>query len=70
MQPTISIQLNGRTTEVPAELTVSRLLAHLSLPQEGTLVERNGLALFPREFETTPVEPCDRIELVRIAAGG
>lgn len=70
MPSVISIHLNGQCTEVPTGLNVSELLTHVSLPQEGTLVERNGLALFPREFSTTPVEPNDRFELVRIAAGG
>jgi hypothetical protein len=42
----------------------------MGVPLEGTLVEQNGLALYPREFGRTPVAADDRFELVRIAAGG
>ncbi len=66
----IPIHVNGQTAEVPATLSVSGLLAHLSIPEPGTLVERNGTALFPRDFVSTPVEQGDRFELIRIAAGG
>jgi sulfur carrier protein len=65
----IPVIVNGRPAEIPAQ-TVSGLLEALGLPQSGTLVEQNGVALFPRDFATTPVSEGDRIEVVRIAAGG
>jgi thiamine biosynthesis protein ThiS len=49
---------------------VADALSVLGVPRDGTLVERNGEALFAREYDATPVEDGDRFELVRIAAGG
>ena len=66
----ITVRINGQAREIAAGLSVEQLLGQLGLPAVGTLVERNGAALFPREFGTTPLEPEDRLELVRIAAGG
>ena len=49
---------------------VADVLSMLGVPRDGTLVERNGEALFAREYDATLVEDGDRFELVRIAAGG
>lgn len=66
----ITVIINGQPRQVAELLHVSGLLHALGIPQEGTLVEKNGEALFPREFAATPVAENDRFELVRIAAGG
>ena len=34
------------------------------------LVELNGIALFPREFAATTLQEGDRLELMRMVAGG
>jgi thiamine biosynthesis protein ThiS len=34
------------------------------------LVELNGAALFPREFANTVLQEGDRLELLRMVAGG
>jgi len=66
-----TVRINGERRDVTGEVrTVAELLDALGVPREGTLVEQNGLALFPRDFADTPVAPDDRFELVRIAAGG
>ena len=49
---------------------MAELLVVIGLPADGTLVEQNGLALFPRDFAVIPVVENDRFEFVRIAAGG
>ena len=65
------IWINGEARDLADEVrTVADVLAAVGVPAEGTLVERNGEALFPREFGRTPVVSGDRLELVRIAAGG
>lgn len=67
----MKIVVNGESRELEAGVrSVAELVAALGMPGEGTLIERNGVALFPREWATTPVAPGDRFELVRIAAGG
>lgn len=65
------VWINGARRELGAGVrTVADLLTAIGVPLEGTLVEQNGTALFPRDFARTPVVVDDRFELVRIAAGG
>jgi thiamine biosynthesis protein ThiS len=65
------VWINGEARDLgDAVRTVSDLLAAVGVPEEGTLVERNGEAMFPREVGRTLVVADDRFELVRIAAGG
>jgi thiamine biosynthesis protein ThiS len=62
--------INGQPTQVPDSChDVERLLAHLSLGYP-VLVELNGLALFPREFSTSQIQDGDKLELMRMVAGG
>jgi sulfur carrier protein len=66
----ITVTVNGQPWEAPSGASVHNLLETLKLPEQGTLVERNGVALFPRDFANTRVAEGDRFEVVRIAAGG
>lgn len=65
----ISFTLNGelRTT---AATSVSLLVKELALPPETLLIEHNGTALHRSEWPATPLRDGDRIELLRVAAGG
>lgn len=67
---TIQVRINGRPESVPSGLSVTTLLAHLGFGQTPMLVEHNGLALFPRDFPSTPVGEGDTLELIRVVAGG
>jgi sulfur carrier protein len=49
---------------------VSGLLETVGLAGRPVVVERNGAALFPREFPVTRLEEGDRVEIVRVVAGG
>lgn len=67
----ITITLNGEARPVdPSVATIAALLRLLGLEGRPVLVERNGEALFPREFAETALAEGDRIEIVRIVAGG
>ena len=67
----MELTINGQTHSFPeAEITVSALLNELGFSNQPVLVELNGRALFPREFAVTPVREGDRLELIRLAAGG
>ena len=66
----ITVTVNGKPFETPSGASVHGLLEALGLPQQGTLVERNGVALFPRRLREYAVAEDDRFEVVRIAAGG
>jgi sulfur carrier protein len=46
------------------------LVASLGLAGQPVLVEIEGRALFPREFEETIVTEGAEVEIIRIAAGG
>lgn len=65
----ISIFLNGAPRDVTAT-TVTLLVAELSQPPETLLVEHNGLALHRSEWPSTMLGDGDRIEILRVAAGG
>ncbi len=65
---TVSINGNQQILEEQT-LTIDQLLKILGI-NYPVLVEHNGTALFEREFSKSTVRDGDRIELLRIAAGG
>ena len=64
------IHLNGTPHPVSPGSTVLTLLQTLGLAEVPVLVEHNTTALFPREFPGTPLSAGDRVEIIRIVAGG
>jgi thiamine biosynthesis protein ThiS len=66
----IEVYLNGVGRPIAPSTTVAVLLADLGLPAKAILVERNEVALHRSEWETTVIEANDRIEFIRVAAGG
>jgi len=64
------ISLNGETTDSRGAQTVHELVRRLDLPSEAVLIEHNGVALHRREWQQTPLSEGDRIEIIRVAAGG
>lgn len=65
---TVTINGNKETLEEQS-LSIEQLLKALGIDYP-VLVEHNGTALFEREFGTAKVGDGDKIELLRIAAGG
>jgi sulfur carrier protein len=65
----VRIRLNGANRETEAG-TVARLLEELGLPRQTALVERNGEALSREEWAGATLKDGDRIEVLRVAAGG
>jgi sulfur carrier protein len=63
------ILLNGEARTVHA-LTIASLVDELQIPGATLLVEHNGKALRRDEWPTHPLAEGDRVELLRIAAGG
>lgn len=64
------IHLNGTTHLVSPGSTVLTLLSSLGLAEVPVLVEHNTIALFPREFRDIALAEGDRVEIIRIVAGG
>ena len=70
MNPPASITLNGAPHPLARPLALDSLLANLGLAGQPVVVELNQLAVFPRDYPRTLVEPGARIEIVTLAAGG
>lgn len=64
------IILNGSEHCIDGIGNVSDLLASLNLKGKPIIVELDGIALLPREFEQTPLIHGNRVEIISIVAGG
>ena len=64
-----TLTINGDDQRLRAN-TVAGLVDELNLPGPLVLVELNGLALRKSDWGETPLRDGDRIEILRIAAGG
>ncbi|MGI8957786.1 MAG: sulfur carrier protein ThiS [Chthoniobacterales bacterium] len=65
----MKIFVNGEAAECK-ETTVGELIARHGLVPETTLVEQNGQALCRSEWAVQKLEEGDRLEILRVAAGG
>lgn len=65
----MNIVLNGEQKKVDAA-TVAELVQSLALPAAALLIEHNGLALHRDEWQGRALQDNDRIEIIRIVAGG
>ena len=65
----MKLVLNGKDREVSAT-QVESLVAELGLPLAAALVEHNGTALLRSEWAMTKLQPGDRLEIIRMVAGG
>ena len=66
----IQIQVNGAARDVPAEQPLTELISGLGLPPQGALVEYNGQALFRADWDRVRLMDGDRLEILRVVAGG
>jgi thiamine biosynthesis protein ThiS len=67
---TISVTANGRTYEVATGRTVADFVRERGVEPRMVVVERNGEPLTPSALHTTQLADGDRLEIVRIVAGG
>lgn len=66
----MTISINGEPRTLDRSANVAELIEELALPAPATLVEHNGLALRRDEWSARTLADGDRIELIRIVAGG
>jgi sulfur carrier protein len=66
----IEIRLNGQPRSLKPGTLLPQLLEELGLKDLPLLVERNGQALLASEHAACRLQEGDRLELVRIVAGG
>jgi thiamine biosynthesis protein ThiS len=61
---------NGQVVETRFPITIEQFLVAQGLLPRSVVVEHNGEAVAPSEFSTRPLQIGDRLEIVRIVAGG
>ncbi len=61
---------NGREVAAVFPCTVEQFLVAQQLLPRSVVVEHNGEAVSPSEFGQRALVPGDRLEIVRIVAGG
>ena len=62
--------VNGERVDCGDTRTVEELIRHHQLRAETTLVEYNGRALRRGEWLAQTLKENDRVEILRVAAGG
>lgn len=66
----MKLRLNGEIAEARGATTVAELAERYGLAPHAVLIEHNGLALHQREWPSRPIAEGDRVEFVRVVAGG
>ena len=65
-----TIIANGRETPAPVPCTLEEFLLGQKLMPRSVVVEHNGEAVAPSEFAHRQLKAGDRLEIVKIVAGG
>ncbi len=65
----MAITVNGESRQSRAR-TVAELVVEMDLPAPLLLIEHNGIALRKSEWPDAILRDGDRIEILRISAGG
>jgi thiamine biosynthesis protein ThiS len=66
----MKISLNGETVDAREAKTIAELIDHYELPRQSILVEHNGLAVHRHEWPERSISEGDRVEFIRVVAGG
>ncbi len=66
----MTISLNGERVDTRDAETIAQLVQRYQLPPQTILVEHNGVALHRHEWPERSLAAGDRVEFVRVVAGG
>ena len=66
----MKISLNGESVDTREAKTIAELIDRYQLSPQSILVEHNGIAVHRHEWAERPLADGDRIELIRVVAGG
>jgi thiamine biosynthesis protein ThiS len=66
----LQIQINGERQEVSDGLELSELITHLKLRADQIAIELNHEVLRRSAWESTTLQPGDRVEIVHFVGGG
>ena len=64
------VTVNGREMPVDLPSTLEEFLITQDLPPRSVVIELNGEAIVSSEITTRKLQADDRLEIVRIVAGG
>jgi sulfur carrier protein len=65
-----SVIANGKLVEAGLPCSLEQFLIAQALPPRSVVVEHNGEAVTPSEFARRQLKAGDRLEIVKIVAGG
>lgn len=65
-----TIVANGSTLAIDLPCSLADFLIRQGIRPGGVVVEHNGQAVAPSEFATRALAAGDRLEIVRVVAGG
>jgi sulfur carrier protein len=68
--PVGTIIANGQSLSADLPCSVEQFLVAQGLLPRSVVVEHNGDAVAPSEFSQRKLQPGDRLEIVKIVAGG
>lgn len=66
----MQILLNGEEAETKGAENVAELVDRYQMQPQAVLIEHNGVALHRREWNQRTLAEGDRIEIIRVVAGG
>jgi thiamine biosynthesis protein ThiS len=66
----MTILLNGESVDTRKAKTIAELIDYYQLAPQSILVEHNGLAVHRHEWAQRSLAEGDRIEFIRVVAGG
>jgi len=66
----MKIAVNGESVDTREAKTIAELIERYQLPPQSILVEHNGLVVHRHEWPERPLAEGDRIEFIRVVAGG
>ena len=66
----IAVTVNGRARAIPANMSISELIASLELQERLVVVERNGEIIPRAEYGSVLLADSDVLEIVHFVGGG
>ena len=66
----MKVSLNGESVDTREAKTIEDLIERYQLPPQSIFVEHNGLAVHRHEWAERSLADGDRIEFIRVVAGG
>jgi thiamine biosynthesis protein ThiS len=66
----MTVWLNGEVADARGARTVADLAELYGLHPNSIIIEHNGVALHKREWPARQLQESDRVEFIRVVAGG